>query len=95
MVVGILHLDLKIHECNSLKAKRGCVRQLLGKVKTRFEVAAAEVGHQDLWQRAQVGVAIVGNDRAVINQKLDHVLNFVDKIGTAEVVNHHIELLNV
>ena len=95
MVVGVLHLDLLIHDSRSLKAKRGCVRKMVRRIKNTFEVAVAEVGSQNLWQRAQIGVAAIGNDRAIINQKLDHVLNFVDRMGHAEVIDHRIELINI
>ena len=54
-----------------------------------------EVGCQDLWQRAEIGVTTVGNDRAVINQRLDHVINFVEDLGAADLVDHRIELINM
>ena len=95
MVVGVLQLDLRIHDCQSLKAKRGVIRQLISKVRNTFEVAVAEVGDQDLWQRARLGVAAVGNDKSVINQRLDHVLNFVESLGIAEIFDHRIELINL
>jgi len=95
VVVGVLTLDLMVHECKSLKHKRGCIKQILAKVRNTFEVAVAEVGSQDLWQRAQLGVAAIGNDRAVVNQRLDHVINYVDRLGTAEVLDHSIELINL
>lgn len=95
MVVGVLHLDIRIHDCQSLKAKRGRMRQIVSKVRNTFEVAVAEVGDQDLWQRAQLGIATIGNDRAIINQRLDHVINFVERLGTAEIVDHNIELINM
>ncbi len=95
MVVGVLHLDLRFHDCRSLKEKRSCIRQVVSRIKGTFEVAVAEVGSQDKWQRAEVGVAAVGSDRAVINQRLDHVINFVEGLGTAELVDHKIELINL
>ena len=95
MVVGVLQLDLRIHDSRSLKAKRGCIKQMVRKIKNTFEVSVAEVGSQDKWQRTQIGVAAVGNDRAVVNQKLDHVINFVESLGTAELIDHRIELINV
>jgi len=95
MVVGVLHLDLRIHDCQSLKAKRGCVKKITSRIKNTFEVAVAEVGSQDLWQRCEIGVAAIGNDRSGINQKLDHVINFVDRQDAAELVDHQIELINV
>ncbi len=95
MIVGILQLDIIIHDSNSLKAKRGTIRKILSRVKNTFEVSVAEVGYQDLWQRAEIGVAAVGNDRSVVNQRLDHVLNFVDSLGVAEIIDHRIELINI
>lgn len=95
MVVGVLYLDLLFHECQSLKAKRGRLRYVLGKVRNRFEAAVAEVGSQDLWQRAEVGVVTIGSDRGVVNQRLDHVVNFVESLGEAEILNHKIELINL
>jgi uncharacterized protein YlxP (DUF503 family) len=95
VVVGVLHLDLRIHDCHSLKEKRGCIRQIITRTRNTFEVSVAEVGCQDLWQRAEIGVTTVGNDRAVINQRLDHVINFVDELGAADLVDHWIELINM
>jgi uncharacterized protein len=95
MVVGVLQLDLHIHDCQSLKAKRGVIKQLISRIRNSFEVAVAEVGDQDLWQRAQIGVAAIGPDRTVINQVLDRVVNFTDRQGIAEIVDHHIELINL
>lgn len=95
MVIGVLHLDLRVHDSRSLKQKRGCIRQIISRIKNTFEVSVAEVGSQDKWQRAEIGVAVVGNDRGVLNQKLDHVINFVEGLGVADLVDHRIELINV
>lgn len=95
MVVGVLNLDLIIHDSQSLKAKRGIIKKIVSRIKNTFEVTVAEVGSLDKWQRAQIGVAAIGNDRAVINQRLDHVLNFVDDMGAAEVIDNTIELINI
>lgn len=95
MIVGILQLDIIIHDSNSLKSKRGNIKKIVARVKNTFEVAVAEVDCQDLWQRAEIGVAAVGNDRSVVNQRLDHVLNFVDSLGVAEIIDHRIELINI
>jgi len=91
----VLRLDMLIRECNSLKDKRGCVRQISSRIKGRFEVSVAEVGNRDLWQRAEFGIVSVGADKSAVNKRLDHVLNFVDRMGTAEIIDHSIELINV
>ena len=84
MVVGVLRLSLHFHEAQSLKAKRGPLRKLIAQVKNRFEVAVAEVG-----------VATVGSSATVINAVLDQVLNFVDRLGAAELRDHQIEIIHL
>ena len=95
MVIGVLRLDLRFCDCQSLKAKRGCLKKVISRVKNKFEVSIAEVGSQDLWQRTQIGIAVIGNDRGVLNTRLDHIINFVENMGTAELLDHHIELINL
>jgi uncharacterized protein YlxP (DUF503 family) len=95
MVVGVLRLSLHFHEAQSLKAKRGPLRKLIAQVKNRFGVAVAEVGDQDKWQVAEVGVATVGSSAPVINAVLDQVLNFVDRLGAAELRDHQIEIIHL
>jgi len=77
MFVGILRLTLHLPAPGSLKSKRHLLRSALDRVRARFNVAAAEVGENDLWQRSVVGVAAVGNDSAFVNEVLDKVADFV------------------
>lgn len=94
MVVGICRISLIIHDNQSLKGKRQVLKSIVEKVKNRFNVSVAEVGDNDLWQRAELGVSAVGNDRAFINSVLDKVMNFIENLHLAEVVDHNIELIN-
>jgi len=94
-VIGALHLELILHQCQSLKDKRSALRKIQSRIRNAFEVSVAEVGGQDLWQRAEIGIVTVGSDRVVVNQVMDRVLNFVDSLGMAELINHKIELVNL
>lgn len=94
MVVGICRISLIIHDNHSLKGKRQVLKSIVEKVKNRFNVSVAEVGDNDLWQRAELGVSAVGNDRAFINSILDKVMNFIENLHLAEIVDHNIELIN-
>jgi len=95
MVVGLLKMSMVIPENMSLKGKRRVVKSLLSRLRSRFNIAAAEVEDNDLWQRAGLGVALVGNDRRFINSALDKVLNYVERESEAEVIESHMEILNV
>lgn len=95
MVIGVCKLDLRIPENHSLKEKRHVLRKLIDRVKTRFNVAIAEVGDNDLWQRAQMGFCTVGNDRRHINSSLDKVINFIEQMNLVETVNSEIEIISL
>jgi len=95
MVVGILRINLSIPDAGSLKSKRHVLRKLIDRVKARFNVSIAEVGDNDLWQRAQVGISAVGNDRRFVNETLDKVLGFIEETCLAPVLHHDLEIQSV
>ncbi len=93
MVVGIGRVSLAIHESQSLKSKRQVLRSLLDRVRNRFNnVAIAEVGDLDLWQRATVGFAVVSNERAHANEMADKIADFIESLGVAEVLDRRVTL---
>jgi len=94
MVVGVLRLTLLFHESASLKDKRQLLKSLAAKVRGRFNVAVAETGDNDLWQRAEVGIVAVGNDKAFVNSVLDKVLDFVEGLCVVEVSDTALELID-
>ena len=92
MVVAIARLTLIIPDNNSLKGKRKVVKSLVEKVRHRFEASVAEVGDHDLWQKAKIGVALVGNDARLLNTVLDQITKFIENQHLAEIVDSHVEL---
>lgn len=78
MTVGILHLRLAVPAAGSLKAKRSVIKSLKDRVAGKFNVSIAEVGDQDKWQSAWLGVAAVGTDTPFVQSVLDHVINFIE-----------------
>jgi uncharacterized protein YlxP (DUF503 family) len=95
MVVGVCSITLILHDNRSLKGKRKVVKSLIEKVKHRYNVSVAEVGANDDHRRAVIGFAAVGNDRQFINSVADKVIDYVYSLGTAEVADHTLELINV
>ncbi len=61
--IGVLTLELQIEDAHSLKEKRHVVASLKDRLRSRFNVAVAEIGYQDLWQRALVSAVTVSIDR--------------------------------
>lgn len=95
MVVGLLKVCLYIPENASLKGKRKVVKSILGRIQSKFNAAAAEVGDNDLWQRAEIGVAVVGNDRRFVNSSLDKIFDFIEREVDAEIIDSLIEIQNI
>ncbi|MBM3694540.1 MAG: DUF503 domain-containing protein [Actinobacteria bacterium] len=59
MHAAALRLEIRLPGVRSLKAKRRVLKALMGTLGTTFPVAVGEVGFQDQWQRATLGVAMV------------------------------------
>lgn len=93
MVVAVAQLTLHLHDNASLKGKRKVVKSLIDKVRHRFEAAVAEVADHDLWQKARIGVALVGNDSTLLQTRLAHIMNFMEEQHVAEIVESHVELV--
>jgi uncharacterized protein YlxP (DUF503 family) len=71
--VGVLILELRLGESHSLKDKRHYVKSLKDRLRSRFNVAVAEIDHQDLWQRGTVAVVTVSGDQPRAAQVLENV----------------------
>jgi len=82
MVVAIAVFDIHLPHCRGLKEKRAFLRPLKSRLRGDFEISASEVAHQDLLQRAVLGVAAVGPDRSALEPLLAKVVGFVE--GYAE-----------
>lgn len=95
MVVGTLKITLMVQDNRSLKGKRKVVKSIVGRIKHRFNVAVAEVGANDLWQRIELGVCTVGNDRRHVDASLTNVLSFTESLHLAELMDSDMEILNV
>lgn len=77
MVVGSLRVELQVPGSASLKAKRAELRPILDGARHRFKISAAEVDHQDTWQRSALGFAVVSATTAQVEKVLDDVERFV------------------
>jgi uncharacterized protein YlxP (DUF503 family) len=76
-----------VPQSRSLKAKRAAVKPIVEGLRVRFRVSVAEVDHQDQWQRAGVGVAVVGSSAAQVEEVLDAVDRFVWSHPEVEVLS--------
>jgi uncharacterized protein YlxP (DUF503 family) len=94
MVVAVLELTLAI-PAFTLKDKRSVVRRVLSRVRSEFNVSAAEVDELDNPDGAVLGFASVGNDKRYLEGQMTRLEEFVDRLELAELVDAHREFLHV
>ena len=95
MIVGAAAVEIHIHGSQSLKSKRGVVRSITQRVRNRFDLSVAEVGGQDTWQLAVLGMATVGSDRQKVRALLERALGYIEDLHLAEVLHTDVELLDL
>lgn len=93
MPVGVLTLELQIPYAHSLKEKRAVLRKVRDRLRARFNVAVAELDHQDLWQRATLGVVSISSSRQMLESVFQQVLAETESILGEDVADHNIEYL--
>jgi uncharacterized protein YlxP (DUF503 family) len=93
MRVGAARVELHVHGSQSLKAKRGVVRSISQRVRNRFNVSVAEVGGQDTWQIAVLGLAAVAGDATGVRKRLEGAIEFIEDLHLAEVLDQEVEIL--
>lgn len=92
MIIGTLHIRLVLRGAHSLKDKRRVIKGLKDRLKNKFNVSVSEVDHQDEWQRAELGVAMVGTDRRYVNSVLSKLIDHLRFISGAELVDYELEM---
>jgi len=95
VVIGVCQVDLLIPGNASLKGKRKVLRKIIDRVKNRYNISISEVGDNDLWQRSQIGLSVVGNDSRHINSSLDKIIDFIEGMNVAEILNSEIEIIHI
>ncbi len=95
MVVGTGLITLRLHDCRSLKGKRKVVKSMINRLRNNFNASVAEVGSNDIYQKAEIGFSLVGNDAALINSKIDKLFNMAEDLGLAEIVDTEMEIIHL
>jgi hypothetical protein len=91
--LGALTLRLEITDGRTLKDKRQVVRSLLDRLRSRFNVSAAEVGDLDSPRFATLAAAVVANEKAFLHQMLEKLADFVEAEPRAVLLERSVEVL--
>jgi uncharacterized protein len=93
MCVAVVQADLLVPGCRTLKEKRSVVRGLVERARQRFHASVAEVGGQDLLQRAVIGAAFVAGDRALLAAEAEALLSYIEGCPDVRLLDRQVEIL--
>ena len=91
MPIGLLTLEIHIPDAQSLKDKRQVLRSLKDRLRGHFNVAVAELDHQDLWQRSLVGVVAISGDAKHLEQSMAAVAAESERVLGRDLIGQEIE----
>ena len=96
MNVGVCKVSLRLPENLSLKGKRQVLKSITSRVRSKFNVAVAEIDDNDVWQLASIGICCISNNGRHTNQVLSRVVNFIiDSRFEIELLDYEIEIISV
>lgn len=85
MFVGLALVELRIPGSRSLKDKRACLQRVTSKLRRDLRVSVSEVGDQELWGNATLGLATVQNTPTLCEHVLDAALRLVESYPELEL----------
>jgi uncharacterized protein YlxP (DUF503 family) len=92
MTVALLSVECYLPMSQSLKDKRMVLRRIKDRLGA-LNVAVAEVAHQDLWQRAGLGVVTVATSDDGASKTLEAALAEIERLEPGLVTAHQVEYL--
>jgi uncharacterized protein len=93
VIAALVTLDLHVPAATSLKGKRGVVKRLVAELRNNVNCSVVEVDHQDLWQRAVLGIAIAAGSEVGARKVAQQVEKIVYREPRVEVLAVHVEIV--
>jgi uncharacterized protein YlxP (DUF503 family) len=91
MPIGLLTLEIHIADAQSLKDKRQVLRSLKDRLQAHFNVAVAEIAHQELWQRARIGVVSISGDGKHLEESMQSIAALSERVLGRDLMSQDIE----
>ena len=92
-VIGLLLIELHFPEARSLKSKRIVVKSIKDRLRQRFNIAIAETGYLELWQRAELAAVSVSGSRQLVEAQLEAVNRDLEARFSGELLGTSMELI--
>lgn len=92
--VGLCLISVHLPGVASLKEKRQVLRSLKDRLRQHYNVSVAEVDHQELWQRATLGIVGIASARLPLEQTFSSIRGEVERRLPGEVLSCELEYLS-
>ena len=95
MHVGVCRVTLRLPGNQNLKGKRQVAQSIISRVRSKFNVAIAEVEDNQLWQRLTLGISCVSNNSRHANEVLSKVMQFIEETrNDVELLDYELEIVS-
>jgi uncharacterized protein YlxP (DUF503 family) len=85
-------IQIYIGDSRSLKDKRQVISSLKERIHNRFNASVSEVADQELWQRAELGVAVVSSAVQHCDEMLAKIVNFIEGDHRVQLLDYQMEV---
>lgn len=93
MIIGILELEIWLSSANSLKDKRRLLKGLIARLRNNFNVSVSEIGYQDQWRKALIGIGIVTNETKFAHRILFRIIEYIKNSKELFLVDSKMEIM--
>src|ERR1700733_11967087 len=93
MSIGLLTLEIHIADARSLKDKRQVLRSLKDRLRAHYNVAGAELEHQELWHGSRVGVVTLSGDGKHLEESLEAIAAESERLLGRDLLSREIDYI--
>lgn len=90
MIIGLLTLEIYIPYSHSLKEKRKTLNKLKDRLKKKFNVAFAELGYLNKWQRSKIGLVTLNAQKNMIEKIFQKIIREIEENIEGEILQKEI-----
>jgi len=92
-MIALAEVECIIYNAQSLKDKRAVLQRILTRMKQTFNIAAAEMDYQDVWQRTKISIVTVASSKTAVEREIQNALRLIDSFPEIERTITQIEWL--
>ncbi|MCI9259132.1 MULTISPECIES: DUF503 domain-containing protein [Romboutsia] len=87
MRIIVMKVTLRVDWAHSLKEKRMVVKSIIAKLQNKFNISVGEIENQDIHNLITIGIASIALDAKVCDSTIEHIINYIEDITDAEIIN--------